>query len=99
LTDVKTIVSGGFGVVSLWNKAPHPNAARVFVNWIASKEGTGIYASIDGSAPVRTDLDASAWLEPSLIPKPGGDYFDVYDYKYVMEQRQPIARFYAGLKG
>ena len=45
-----------------------------------------------------TDVDASAWLEPDLIPKPGGDYFDVYDYTYVMEQRQPIARFYAALK-
>ena len=98
LSDVKTIVAGGFGIVSLWNQAPHPNAAKVFANWIASKEGTAVYAAIDGSAPVRTDLDASAWLEPDLIPKPGGDYFDVYDYKYVTEQRQPIARFYASLK-
>jgi iron(III) transport system substrate-binding protein len=99
LSDVKTIVAGGFGIVSLWNRAPHPNAAKVFANWIASKEGTSIYASVDGSATVRTDIDASAWLDKELIPKPGGDYFDVYDYKYVMEQRQPIARFYASLKG
>jgi iron(III) transport system substrate-binding protein len=98
LSDVKTIVSGGFGIVSLWNKAPHPNAAKVFANWIASKDGTATYAAIDGSAPVRTDLDASAWLEKDLIPKPDGDYFDVYDFNYVMEQRQPIARFYASLK-
>jgi iron(III) transport system substrate-binding protein len=99
LTDLKTIVSGGFGIVSLWNNPPHPNAAKVFANWIASKEGVGVYAPIDGSAPARTDLDPSAWLEPSLIPKGGGDYFDVYDFKYVVEQRQPIARFYAGLAG
>jgi iron(III) transport system substrate-binding protein len=98
LSDVKTIVSGGFGIVSLWNKAPHPNAAKVFANWIASKDGTAAYAAIDGSAPVRTDLDASAWLEKDLIPKPDGDYFDVYDFDYVMEKRQPIARFYASLK-
>ena len=99
LSDLKTIVSGGFGMVSLWNQAPHPNAAKVFANWIASKEGVATYAPIDGQAPVRTDLDASAWLEPGLIPKPGGDYFDVYDYTYVVEQRQPIARFYASLEG
>jgi ABC-type glycerol-3-phosphate transport system substrate-binding protein len=98
LSDIKTIVAGGFGVVSLWNQAPHPSAARVFANWIASKEGTAVYAAIDGGAPVRTDLDASAWLERDLIPKPGGDYFDTFEYKYVMEQRQPIARFYASLK-
>ena len=99
LSDVKPIVSGGFGVVSLWNQPPHPNAAKVFANWIASKEGVAVYAPIDGSAPVRTDLDASGWLEPTLIPKPGVDYFDVYDYTYVVEQRQPIARFYASLEG
>jgi iron(III) transport system substrate-binding protein len=99
VSDLKTIVAGGFGMVSLWNQAPHPNAAKVFANWIASKDGVSVYAPIDGSAPVRTDVDASAWLEPSLIPKPGGDYFDVYDYTYVVEQRQPIARFYAGLEG
>jgi iron(III) transport system substrate-binding protein len=99
LTDVKTIVAGGFGIVSLWNQAPHPNAAKVFANWIAGKDGAAVYAAVDGSAPVRTDLDVSAWLDRDLIPKAGGDYFDVYDFKYVMEQRQPIARFYATLKG
>lgn len=98
LSDVKTIVAGGFGIVSLWNQAPHPNAAKVFANWIAGKEGTAIYGAIDGSGPVRTDLDASGWLDKSLIPAPGGDYFDTYDYKYVVEQRQPIAKFYASLK-
>jgi iron(III) transport system substrate-binding protein len=98
LSDVKTIVAGGFGIVSLWNQAPHPNAAKVFANWIASKEGAATYGAIDGSAPVRTDVDASAWLDKSLIPAPNGDYFDVYDYKYVVEQRQPIAKFYDSLK-
>jgi iron(III) transport system substrate-binding protein len=98
LSDVKTIVAGGFGIVSLWNQAPHPNAAKLFANWIATREGVSAYGAIDGSAPVRTDVDASGWLDKTLIPDPKGDYFDVYDYKYVVEQRQPIARFYDGLK-
>jgi iron(III) transport system substrate-binding protein len=98
LSDIKTIVAGGFGIVSLWNQAPHPNAAKVFANWIASKDGVTTYGTIDGSAAVRTDVDSSTWLEADLVPKPGGDYFDVYDYKYVTEQRQPIAKYYASLK-
>ena len=28
-----------FGTVTLVNKAPHPNAARVFVNWLLSRKG------------------------------------------------------------
>jgi iron(III) transport system substrate-binding protein len=99
VSDLKPIVSGGFGILSLWNNAPHPNAARVFANWIASREGVAIYGAIDGTAPVRTDVDASPWLAADLIPKPGVEYFDVYDYTFVMEQRQPISKFYAGLKG
>lgn len=98
LSDVKTIVAGGFGIVSLWNQAPHPNAAKVFANWIASKEGVSRYGAIDGSAAVRTDLDSSTWLAADLVPKPGTEYFDVYDFKYVTEQRQPIAKYYASLK-
>jgi hypothetical protein len=58
-----------------------------------------VYGPLDGSAPVRTDLDPSAWMPDHLIPKPGTTYFDTFEYKYVMEQRQPISRFYAGLKG
>jgi hypothetical protein len=57
----------------------------------------GLAADACGS-PAPTDVDATAWMPDELIPKPGVDYFDVYDYKYVMEQRQPIAKFYAGLK-
>jgi iron(III) transport system substrate-binding protein len=30
---------GGFGVVSLVNDHPHPNAAKVFLNWLLSREG------------------------------------------------------------
>jgi iron(III) transport system substrate-binding protein len=98
LSDIKTIVAGGYGIVSLWNQAPHPNAAKVFANWIATKEGTSTYGAIDGSAAVRTDLDSSTWLDPALIPKPGVDYFDTFEYNYVTQQRQPIAKFYASIK-
>ena len=28
-----------FGTVALVNRAPHPNAAKVFLNWFLSREG------------------------------------------------------------
>jgi len=99
LADLPTATAGGYGIISLWNKAPHPNAAKLYCNWIASKDGLTVYGTVDQSAPVRTDVDASAWVPEHLIPKPGGDYFDTFEYSYVMEKRQPIARFYAALKG
>jgi iron(III) transport system substrate-binding protein len=33
------IYSGSNGTVALMNNAPHPNAARVFINWLLSREG------------------------------------------------------------
>jgi iron(III) transport system substrate-binding protein len=32
-------ISSAFGQVALVNRAPHPNAAKVFVNWLLSREG------------------------------------------------------------
>lgn len=98
LSDIKTIVAGGYGIISLFNNAPHPNAAKVYVNWIASKEGVTAYGTIDGSAPIRTDVQPT-WMDPDLVPKPGGDYFDVYEYTYVTETRQKVAKIYGSLKG
>ena len=28
-----------FGTVTLMNRAPHPNAAKVFINWLLSRKG------------------------------------------------------------
>ncbi len=30
--------------------------------------------------PVRTDIDASSFMPPEVIPKPGVNYFDPYLY-------------------
>ena len=32
-------ISSAFGQVALMNRAPHPNAAKVFINWLLSREG------------------------------------------------------------
>jgi ABC-type Fe3+ transport system substrate-binding protein len=36
-------VAGGQGVISLIAPAPHPNAARIFLNWLLSREGQTLY--------------------------------------------------------
>jgi len=32
-------ISSAFGQVALMNRAPHPNAARLFINWLLSRDG------------------------------------------------------------
>ena len=68
LPDIPQTLGGGFGLVNLWTNAPHPNAARVFVNWIASKDGVALYGR-STAVPVRNDVDPT-WCYPSRSRRP-----------------------------
>jgi iron(III) transport system substrate-binding protein len=77
-------------LLSYANKAPHPNAARVFVNWLAGKEALEIYSRENGTATLRTDVDES-FLDPRVIPRPGVKYVDVTDIKWITSGRKEAA--------
>jgi ABC-type Fe3+ transport system substrate-binding protein len=36
-------LSSAFGSLALMNRAPHPNAAKVFINWLLSREGQTLF--------------------------------------------------------
>jgi ABC-type Fe3+ transport system substrate-binding protein len=75
-------------VMAMANRAPHPNAARVFANWLASKEGLELFSRYGQVATLRTDVDES-FLDPRVIPKPGVKYHDNTDLTWVAQgQRQ-----------
>lgn len=93
-SDVPLTTSGAFGLVNLYNNAPHPNAARVFANWLASRDGATVFCQVDGSAPVRTDVTPT-WVPADQVPKPGGSYLDTYDYTFETTQRIEIRDFFA----
>ena len=80
-------VNGSPWLMSVANRAPHPNTAKVFVNWLSSKEGLEIYARGYGSATLRTDVDES-FLNAGNIPKAGVKYFDDTEWQWVVTGRQ-----------
>ena len=41
-------ITGGPNNVSLVNRAPHPNAARLFINWFLSREGQTVAQKVGG---------------------------------------------------
>jgi iron(III) transport system substrate-binding protein len=90
LSDMPAQVSAGVGEMGLLDRAPHPNAAKLFVNWMASKEGLEIYARERGEAPTRADIDASQWLPVRMIPQPGVEYFDIHDWTQGVVARQKV---------
>jgi iron(III) transport system substrate-binding protein len=94
--DIPPTTTGNFGLVSLWNNAPHPNAAKVFANWIATKEGLTLYGELENAAPVRKDVDPT-WLPPEQVFQEGVKYFDTYDPDYVLKQRLEARDFFASI--
>lgn len=74
-------VSMGSGGLALLRKAPHPNAARALVNWMASGEGIELLSRAERRATMRNDVDES-FLERDEIPRAGLSYFDDADWEF-----------------
>jgi iron(III) transport system substrate-binding protein len=56
------------------NKAPNPNAAKVFVNWVLSKEGSTVYSTLSQDNSRRADV---AVVDPNLVPEKGREYLTI----------------------
>ncbi|MBI4332731.1 MAG: extracellular solute-binding protein [Chloroflexi bacterium] len=67
------ILSPSSGMVSIINRAPHPNAAALFANWILTKEGQTVMTRTIGLLSRRLDAPTDHIL-PVLIPNPGRKY-------------------------
>lgn len=78
------LASGGSTAVVLTN-APHPSAAKLFVNWIASPEGQHIYNMTRVRVPNRRDVQAP-WVQPWQVPREGISYVDADDYVHQAER-------------
>jgi iron(III) transport system substrate-binding protein len=81
LEGLKNRVNSSPFLLSVANKPAHPNAARVFVNWLAGKEALEIYSRGVNAVTLRTDTDES-FLDPQSIPQPGVTYADDADPKW-----------------
>jgi iron(III) transport system substrate-binding protein len=63
-------VSPASGVIGLFNRAPHPNAAKLYLNWLLSKEGQTSFARAAGYVSSRLDVPTDH-AAPWRIPQPG----------------------------
>jgi iron(III) transport system substrate-binding protein len=84
--DAPGMLSGGWGMMALINKAPNPNAAKLFVNWMASREGLEVFAKTTASPSLRRDVSHD-WAPSYTVPEEGREYVDTYEYNFIIEQR------------
>ncbi|MFD3524254.1 ABC transporter substrate-binding protein [Streptomyces sp. NPDC058653] len=79
LTGAPPVSTGGSSLLAIDNKAPHPKAAELLVNWLVCKDGNAVWTkalqvpSNRADVPVPADLDAS-------VPEEGGEYYDSYGW-------------------
>ena len=93
-TRAKTLV--------LMNKAPHPNAAKVFINWFLSREGQSDFqktsgkfvdAGAEGSLRIdipKEEIPSRNRLNPGVkyIPQWNPEYFDMKPILQLINQAQ-----------
>jgi len=76
-------LSSAFGSLALLNRAPHPNAAKVFVTWLLSREGQTLFQrviSVPGDARNSRRIDVPKdHIPPDEQRRDRMPYFDTDD--------------------
>jgi iron(III) transport system substrate-binding protein len=77
------------GGVTIIDKAPHPNAAKVYVNWMLSKAGQTVWQREVGDNSLRTDIPKDG-VNPLFVPKQGVNYTLVGSEEIALTYNQPL---------
>ncbi len=56
------------GVIALLNRAPHPNAAKVFINWVLSREGQEVLQRISVAYSPSSGNSMGTDISKDVIP-------------------------------
>jgi iron(III) transport system substrate-binding protein len=73
LTEFDGAGASSSGVVWLVNKAPHPNAAKVYINWLLTRDTQSAWTKNTQENSRRTDVEPG---DPALVVPVGLQLFD-----------------------
>jgi ABC-type Fe3+ transport system substrate-binding protein len=90
-------ITAGSGGVAVINKAPHPNAAKIALNWLLSREGQIAYQRIftegnDGPDSLRIDIPKDKVPRGNRRPQSDPNRYPFVDRAEWMDQT-PIRKF------
>ena len=83
------LLNAGFGSVVLINRAPHPNAAKAYINWLLTKEGQTAWSKASGYPSRRLDVSRDQF-KPGELPKEGVSYLYGYNEKYATMRAETL---------
>lgn len=81
-----TYATGGSGNLAIIRNPPHPNATRVFVNWVLGREGQDLLSRALGQGTRRIDVDTS-WLRETGVTA-AKDQISVKEYLQIENQSE-----------
>ncbi|HEY7219634.1 MAG TPA: extracellular solute-binding protein [Candidatus Binatia bacterium] len=68
-------ISSGSGHIITFKNAPHPNAAKVYLNWFLSRDGQLVWQKLTGRNSFRTDIPKDMIrYKDEQVPKEGAKY-------------------------
>jgi iron(III) transport system substrate-binding protein len=85
---------GGFvvasnGTVVVLKNTPHPNAAKLYLDYLLSREGQINWSKASGLTSLRLDV-ARDHIPEVLVPKEGVKYLEIYREQHVFLRKQMI---------
>lgn len=97
-SDVPGIMTAGAPTqaVQVYDRAPHPNAAKLFVNWLLSREGMTYVHDHPTNSPfarnsLRKDVPKTN-VDPATLPVAGVEYYAVDALPEFQSQRDGIMK-------
>ncbi|MDP2645132.1 MAG: extracellular solute-binding protein, partial [Desulfobacterales bacterium] len=84
-----TYLSYDGGIVGIAASAPHPNAAKVYVNWLLSKDGQVFAQGATKYMSARNDIPTAGIVNPESMRVPGERYFVAANSmeKWILEEQ------------
>jgi iron(III) transport system substrate-binding protein len=83
-------LTGQFGHIALVKQMPHPNAAKVFLNWVLSREGQTQWQKKTDNNSLRMDIPKNMLTDQREIPKVGEKYLNASLPQY--EDVKPVLK-------
>lgn len=83
-------LTGQFGHIAVIKQMPHPNAAKVFLNWVLSREGQTEWQKKTDNNSLRMDIPKDMLSDQREIPKAGEKYLNASQPQY--EDVKPVLK-------
>lgn len=82
--------TAAYGSLMVLDRAPHPNATKVYINWLLTRDAQLAWSEVSAYSSRRLDVP-TGHLDPETVPKPGRDYIAEYKEEFA-GQKDVVAK-------